>query len=381
MSNRELPVVLWSVPCFDKRKEKPFPVYNRSFVLDWESLTEHQIEDVLTILGASQQGKHSPDGLSSSVMSLQRSPRQADNRMLEFRQKFVELADGELGDRMQSATAFTTVNLNREYFEDENGNEITHYEMIQHVSGQSEPIIVGDPDSILRLALSNPQNIDDWDESSANTIAQFLDVVRRICNSNWYRTPHQLTFQVERGGDSTKFPTTQDSELLEAVFPNDSETMSILAYFRQLHTGDRLHQRACDAYINTCGDGRKIWWMTERRDSFNRMIDEPPRPFNVTNTRREIIRMFMYGAGLLHANSSHGDDQRLADLIESNGKHRAVTIFNHCLHDFLTIAIPTYHVIKHEYDNWITTHGLMKPTRVEIPTLFEGFSKPPESGV
>ncbi len=28
--------------------------------------------------------------------------------------------------------------LNREYFEDENGNEITSYEVVQHVSGQSD---------------------------------------------------------------------------------------------------------------------------------------------------------------------------------------------------------------------------------------------------
>lgn len=381
MKNEELPVVLWSVSCFDKRKANPLPVSNRSFVLDWGSLTEHQVTEVLTILGANQKSGPSPSGFTSSVLSLQRSRNQPDDRMLAFRQFFVEMNDGDWEHRMQTATGFTYVNLRREYFEDEDGNEVSPYEMIQHVSGQSEPIIVGDANSILRLPLSTPKNTADWDEASANTIAQFLDVLRRICASDWYRTPQALTFEIEQGGDTTKFPVAEDSKLLEAVFPNDSETMAILAYFRQLHAGDRLHERACNVFINTCGDERKNWWITERRDSFNRMIDQPPRPFNVSYTRREIVRMFMYGAGLLHANSSHGDDQKLADLIESNGKHRAVTIFNHCLYDFLTIAITSYHPIKIEYDNWISTHELSKPSRVDIPTLFEGFSQRPENGV
>lgn len=137
--------------------------------------------------------------------------------------------------------------------------------MIQHVSGQKEPVILGDVDSVLRLSVCDPVNVKDWSEGTANTIAQFLDIVERICNSRWYRRPPVFTFEIESGGDSTKFPSAADSKLLEAVFPNASETQSVLAYFRQLHGGDRLLTRTCEAFIRNCGDERKTFWMTEKK--------------------------------------------------------------------------------------------------------------------
>jgi len=369
-----LPTVFWSVSCFDKRRAQPFPVYNRHFELDWSLLNKQQVCEVLAIVSPKTGKGHSPSGLDSTVIAIQRSRNQPDNRMLAYRKYFTERFEDAAEDNRLACTSFVCVNLNREYFEDENGDEISHYAMIQHVSGQSKPVILGDPDSVLRLSQSTPANVSEWSEQSANTLAQFLDVVRRICCSDWYRRPQAFTFEIQNGGDSSKFPDPADSKLLEAVFPNASETLAVLAYFRQLHAADKLLIRACDVFVRTCGDERKKFWVSERMESFTEMIDSPPIPFNTTETRREIIRMFMYGAGLLHANSSHGDDKKLIELIRSQGKHRAVAVFNNCLWDILSIAITLYHVLKRDFDYWTGNCGLAGPTRLDIPTLFDGFT-------
>ena len=368
-----LPIVFWSVPCFDKRRENPLPVYNRLFVLDWTSLDATQTVEVLSILQPTDHKNRTPSSLQASVISIQRSNKGPDDRMLAYRKYFVESPENAEDENNPIVQSFTFVNLNREYFEDDNGHEISHYVMIQHVSGQNEPVILGDVDSVLRLSLCNPVNVNEWSEATANTIAQFLDVVERICSSKWYRRPPVFTFEVQSGGDSTKFPSAADSTLLEAVFPNDSETLSVLAYFRQLHAGDKLLTRTCEAFIRNCGDERKTSWMTERLESFREMVDSAPVPFTDIGTRREIIKIFMYGAGLLHATSNDGADTKLTELIRTQGKHRAVMVFNHCLWDILTIAITVYHVTKREFEHWIGSYGLTPPTRIDIPSLFEGF--------
>jgi hypothetical protein len=86
--------------------------------------------------------------------------------------------------------------------------------------------------------------------------------------------------------------------------------------------------------------------------------------------------MFMYGAGLLHSSSSHGDDAALDALIAKHGKHEAVMIFNSCLMDLYQIAASTHPVICQDYEHWIKSAGLTPPSRLSIPELFTGFSSP-----
>ena len=40
MAEASEPLVYWIISCFDKRREKPLPVYNRVFLLDWSALSE-----------------------------------------------------------------------------------------------------------------------------------------------------------------------------------------------------------------------------------------------------------------------------------------------------------------------------------------------------
>lgn len=325
--NEMRPTVWWSIPCLDSRRIDPLPLPNRHFVLDWAKLNSEQVADVMSILRV-EDAKHQPSGLESTIISIRRSRPTPDNRMLAYREFFVEVLIDEMEETTARVTSMVSVCLNREYFEDENGQEITHYELMQRITGNQEPIIAGDAECILRLGASLPKNEFAWTEERANTIAQFLDVVQRICSSEWYRHPQVLTFEVQNGGDSSKFPDQSESELLEAVFPNDSKTLEVLAYFRQLHAKDRLLERACEVFIETCSDQRKNVWLEDLVVSFKQMIDTQPVPFNVPFSRRKIIQIFMYGAGLLHSKSVGGDEQLLANLIQSQGKHRVVTIFN-----------------------------------------------------
>jgi hypothetical protein len=373
----ELPLVVWVVPCFDKRKAEPLPVYNRMLFLDWSRLSTDDTAEVLAILNApSTESRHSPVGLGTTVVEVTRMHDVPDWRMLKFRQHFVEATESERDERFQQVEhgrmAVAFVQLNAEYAEDEKGNAMTVYEMIQHVSGQVNPIILGDYTSITRLGPTPPKEIKQWSQQKADTIAHFLDVVCRIKASSWYRNPQSITYVM--AGQSEKGSELTDAICLEALFPNDEQTVAVLGYFRQLHAGDKLLLKACDTYIVHCGDDRKACWIRERRQAFAAMVDAKPTLFEVGHTRREIVQMFMYGARLLHASSNHGDEDALAQLIASRGRYNAVSIFNHCLWDFLMIAAPVCEVIRQDYDSWIADHGLQGPRQDSISTLFQGKS-------
>ena len=46
----ESPVLFWAISCFDKRREKPFPVYQRWYWLDWAKLSPEDAEAILAIV-------------------------------------------------------------------------------------------------------------------------------------------------------------------------------------------------------------------------------------------------------------------------------------------------------------------------------------------
>lgn len=374
-SDRELPVLIWPIPCFDRRREEPLPVYNRWYWLDWTRPTPEQRSEILAIIDAKKrlESPHKPVGLEETVTTLSMGAPNHDARMLQYRDLFTEVPDNDIAafydHPARHDLAFQTVSLATEYFEDEKGTPVSSYEMMQHVTGEEFPIIVGDPESVTKIGPVSAVNTTEWSPEKANTIAQFLDVVQQIYRSEWYRSPKFMTSVTHKSGDS---------KLLEAAFPDHEDTMSVLAYFRQLHAGDKLVERACDVYIAHVGDDRKQWWVNERKQSFVAMIDSPPVPNNTNGqTRRQIVRMFMYGAGLLHSSSQNGDNVALDTFITQHGKHDAVMIFNSCLMDFFRVAVTIYPVVYQDFTHWLNTDSLVKPSRVEIPSLFKGFSSPP----
>lgn len=331
---------------------------------------------------------HKPVGLDEVVVTMSVGPRNGDTQMLKYRNLFKEIPDNDVEaffeDSARRHRDFEMVNLATEYCEDETGAPVSNYEMMQHVSGQEHPIIVGDPGSILRLGPVSAANRDDWSIVKANTIAQFLEVVERIHASKWYHLPHSITRLCHKTKGlqlvGTGFPDKPGSKLLEAGFPDDEDTMSVLAYFRQLHAKDKLVKKACEAYIAHSGDKRKRGWVNERQQSFESLIDSAPGLYNTNGkSRREIIRMVMYGLGMLHSSSEKGDDAvALKVFISQHGQHEAVMIFNSCLMDFLRVAATIHPVIHQDYHHWVNTDGLAAADRVSIPGLFRGFTSPPQ---
>jgi hypothetical protein len=366
-----LPVVMWHISCFDRRKQNPLPLETRSFVMDWSQLSVEESRSMLQMLD-DRQVYHSPSAPAATVITVTRTPRRQDRRLLRYRKYFCEVPHSELQRMIEEVGAGRLVGVDGDYFEDETGQEISEYEMIQHVSGIEQPIIAGDPESVMRLGPSPRQAKGEWDASSANTIAQFLEVVERICDSRSYRAPQVVAFEVSTN-DFSKFPTQGERKLLEACFPNDEETMAVLAYFRQLHAGDKLLEKAAGTYLKHCSEQRKCDWMRDRIEAFKQMVDSAPPPFGIGYTRREVIQLVMYGAGMLHAKSDHGDDAKLQSLVSEQGRESVVSIFNNCLLDLLSVAVVVYRVIRQDFESWLTDHQLAQPDRQRINELFASF--------
>lgn len=365
---KEPPKLFWCIPCFDRRKEKPFPVCQKWYWLDWDELSPEDTEAVTAVL-EDQKPKQAfaPNGLGESVTTFYFGHDGTDERWFHYRHLFKEVPENDFVALIpqHGQRTWDMVRVPGEYFEDETGSPITSYEMIQHVSGQEFPIILGDPNSIMRLGTVDPVNVGEWTEEKANTIAQFLDVVTRIWQSRWL---HQ------RLSMSAKTDPLGAKELLEAVFPDDHDTMAVLAYFRQLHAGDKLLGNAVDAYVSHCGDRRKIDWVNERKHRFEVLVDSPPTFDTGGKTRREVLQMFMYGARLLHGGTPHQNaDKRLEELISRLGKHETVMMFNMCLRDFYGVANNVYHVVRQDFQHWIDNCSLAAPTRSEITDLFAGY--------
>jgi hypothetical protein len=371
-----LPTVIWVIPVFDSNSPSPFPLKNRTLVLEWNALNEEQVRECLEILRDRDTPLPNPSSLTSTVMSISRNTTQPDERMLSFRSFFNEK---ELGENCYEQRRGVWVNLNREYIEDENGIEISMHQIIQNITGCEYPIIAGEPDSVLRLppAVPNPKS---WSKESANTIAQFLEVVELIHASDWIKCTPKLTIEVQSIRDQTEIPSQESTTLLESIFPNVRETQSVLPFFRQLHSKkDRLFRKACEQFVSICNDPARNDWIHDQLISFEEMIESPPIPFGGPHSRKKIIEMYMYGARLLHSESDHGDDQKLHEFIEQQGIPRVASAFNASLWDILNYATSTYRVIKRDFDYWLQHCELERPTRIAIPNLFENVIANPKN--
>lgn len=372
-----MPVITWAIPCIDNRREKPFPVYNRVYQLDWTALSESEAREVLDIIDDQDRiTAPSPSEIDARVFTISREYLKPDLRMMKFRKHFIEVDKTNNKPANEEAARkigrFTSVRLNIEYFEDETGRPISEYEMLQLISGNSQPVIMGNSNSVRMLGHSKPILENEWTTESANTLSQFLNVIERIYASAWYASSNTVSHEIKATPEKSG-SICEKSTLLQAIFPNDEETLAVLAYIRQLHGVDRLFAKAAEMYVKHCGDERKRFWVQAELEQFRTTVDSPPCLFGIDCTRREIIQMFMYGAGLLHSTSNHGDDKKLAKLFEDYGRHRAVIVFNHCLLDICGAAVPTYHVVKHDYEYWIKEGGLSPSERTEIKTLFTSF--------
>lgn len=367
----ERPVICWKVFCFDRREEKPPPFIIKTLSLDWNQVSDEDAICILSILQEQTTKKtKTPDDTYTRTVTLSYCIQCPDWRMLRYRHFFKEVDSTELHREWTASSLeypLLNVNLNADYYEDEEGKQITEYEIKQCVSGVDQPIIPGDTECILCLGAVRPKDPKTWKQTDSDTIAHFLEIVTRIYASNWYLSPHTITYHVRK---------SDNKQLVQLLIPYDQSTMGVLAYLRQLHAAnDKLLEKACNAYIIQCSDGRKRAWVNERMNAFTKVIDSPP--FLISkhrHTSRKIMRMFFYGAGLLHSTSNSNEEFKLAAFVDEHGRQKAVTIFNSCLMDIFCIALQAFQVIKQDYDYWIKDCELMKHGRLPISELFQSVS-------
>ena len=95
---RDLPVLLWPISCFDRRRENPLPVYNRWYWLNWAQLTSQQASEILAIVNAkkSSESRHKPFGFSETIVTISIGSPNYDFHMLKYRKLFTEVLDNDI---------------------------------------------------------------------------------------------------------------------------------------------------------------------------------------------------------------------------------------------------------------------------------------------
>jgi hypothetical protein len=360
----EMPIISLLVRIFDRTSPDPLPPRNKTLFLESESLPDDmklQFLQDLARYNARSENRIKPRGFSETIITQSSGPRADNQWIMKYRPWFVSDSDDNPNVLFEHPSLM--LSAPSEYVEDETGLPTTMYEIIKHVSGNEAPIIMGDAGSVLALGPVEPQNTEDWTQEKANCIAQYLDVIRQIYNSTWYRSPLEITTSTEN---------KDLKEILEAVFPPSEATSAVLAFIRQLHASDKLFEKACDIYMNHCSDIRKVHWIQFEKDRFIKMLESSP-PLSFCQFKcKEIIRMFMYGAGLLHSSSNHGEEAKLEQFLTTFGREQAVFSFNSALMNVYTYSVRSFHVIKQDFEHWIEVHGFLPPDRRNIKMLFEG---------
>jgi hypothetical protein len=158
---------MWHIGIFDKTSGAPFPIKNRTFVLDWSRVPPGETENVLQLVEErNSRRRYRPSDMKAAVITVSRTARRQDRRLLKYRDYFYAPPEDQLLQMMKTAQEGRVVGVGGDYFEDETGREITEYEMIQFVSGQEYPVIAGDPNSVLRLGSASPTNLEPGDKTS-----------------------------------------------------------------------------------------------------------------------------------------------------------------------------------------------------------------------
>jgi hypothetical protein len=326
----ESTLVWWKVRCLN-RKDHTFS--DRTLLLDPSSL--------------------SPEDQSRLLRLIEHSSTHPAIR--EFRGRFQEVTEEEFVRRAHQATAFKGVFL-QEYFEEEEGRPMGVIELMQALTGEANPIILGNPESVLRLGPAGIREKDRWSVRCANDIAHLLQLVEQIARSDWLSSP--LSLQFVPGKNDIK-------RIISFEHPDAEATRAVLLPIRQLYSEDEAFNHACNRYLRHVADGRKHAWVKERKDGFNRSRDSEPFQFKVWSlSTRQVLDLFMYGSGLVHRKADKGQETELSRAVSEYGREHVVMAFNLCCRDLCQYAFDMYHVIRQDFQNWISTERCVGPDKV-----------------
>ena len=104
--------------------------------------------------------------------------------------------------------------------------------------------IPGNPEAVLCLGPSAIRDRAGWTIGTANSLANFMQVVELIYRSKWRTSPLQFPM---------RFGDKEVGDAVRAVFPAMESTASVLPYFRQLYSEpDALFKKSCDNFKESC---------------------------------------------------------------------------------------------------------------------------------
>jgi hypothetical protein len=362
-------IIDWAVSCFDKRRKNPLPVYTRFYVLDESRATDEDKQAILALIHQNDIPTPAPPpGLGNTVYTFSQGRTGCDRRVLKYRSLFRECTMDELQSMLDRAKArggpvrLESVGLMGEYFEDENGKEITDIEMMDYVAGGGPVIIMGNPKSVTRLGPSGMRAQDKWSIETANTMAHFFQVVDHVATSEWYRSPVSVSYD-------------QSERVLSSVFPTVESALGMLLLFRQLYSSDNkddLFNRACGTYLRHVDHPGKEAWVRAEKKSFNLQLSGPPSLPNmgVNCTTRQLVDMFLYGAGLIHARGKDQTDQsRMKLTLRTCRREKLVMVFHWSLRSLFASALTVYPVLKQDFVHWMKDRGAAGPDLIDIAKL------------
>ncbi len=355
----------WSICCFDRRRENPLPVYTRFYVLDETKATDHEKQAILDIIHEKDvPTPELPSGLGQTMVTVSHGAGGCSRRVLKYRHLFRERRTQELCSALDEnkSVKCESVSLAGEYFEDENGREISDLEMMDYMAGGGPVIIVGNPTSVTRLGAAGMREAESWSVDTANALAHFFQVVDHIVLSTWYRSPFAITMFKGKG-------------IISSVFPSVESALGILVLLRQLYSSDpkdNLFNRACGAYLRHADHKGKSCWVKAEKAIFNTMLSKPPGlpgaqcPFTVS----ELLDMFLYGASLIHSRGKSRDDQdKLSYALKAHSREDLVFSFHSSMKYLFAPALTVYPVLKQDFLHWVNNLGAQQADRVNIAAL------------
>lgn len=359
--NIEDVIVNWTIGTFDHRLKEPLPLPQRHYVLDWAITTNEEKEEILQILNIPKtSNKHKSDGtgLQKTTISIGRGT--PDERMLKFRHLFIEKPLNHLHPK--NIKFFCSVNLNREYFEDEAGREISMQEIFQIIHGEN--VLLFEAASIARIDPSTLRASDKWTVEKANTLFNFIQVITLISNSGWAQKKTSVT---------TLFRGTK-SEKCTCDFPVVESICSVLTLFRQLYAEhDLLMKKTCEIYNEHSSNPIKIQWVNFCLKQFEESLDSNSHLFQLKNcTARELLQMFLYATGVVHSISNENlkKRERFSAIVGQYGREIVIMAISESLWNIFGYATKIFHVIKKDFEYWTGHEGCANSDMFNIYSLF-----------
>lgn len=363
-------LVSWMIPTFDRQLKGPFPLPHRHYILDWTKTNESEQAEIIKILEISNDSSSQKScGIGTHSETFSVGASKPDERMLRFRHIFVRKSPEEFKKIVdgQNYNVFTGVNLNREYFEDDTGKEISLHEIMGIAHGEN--MVIFDAENITRIGATSINAKETWTIEKANTIFNFIQIVRLIWNSSWAKKRISIT---------THFNNNKQTNIT-CDFPVVESMCAVLTLFRQLYAdNDSLMKSACEIYLQHSSNTTKASWISHCLKMFEQCLDTATEPIWLQEyTVQELLQIFLYATGIIHSPNEKNRKKRdkLSALVRLYGREKVIMAVSSSFWMLFKYAVDIFHVVKQDYEYWTEREGCAKSDMLNIYSLLQSQDK------